>query len=141
MGRPHQRAQARHQFNRTDRISQTIREIVATQLERIGDERLDMVTVTGVTVDSDLNTAKVYYSAIVAEADGRLEAVAEAFDDVRWPIQKVVNRSITARKTPQVMFLPDEVLSAALRIEDIVAGRIDLAAEQAAEDDGTKNGG
>ena len=35
MGRPRQRAQARHQYNRTDRISETIREIVypAAQLE------------------------------------------------------------------------------------------------------------
>ena len=39
MGRPRQRAQTRHQFNRTDRIGQTIREIVATELERLGDER------------------------------------------------------------------------------------------------------
>ncbi|NLA35557.1 MAG: ribosome-binding factor A, partial [Actinobacteria bacterium] len=60
MARPRQRAQARHQYNRTDRIAETIREIVATQLERIADERADMVTVTGVKVDNDLNTAKVY---------------------------------------------------------------------------------
>lgn len=128
MARPRQRAQARHQFNRTDRIAQTVREIVATELERIDDERLELVTVTDVAVDADLATAKVYYSAIVAEQEGRLDEVAEAFEEVRWPIQQEVNRGIRARKTPQVSFLPDEVLTAALRIDDIVAGRVEPAA-------------
>ena len=41
MGRPRQRAQARHQYNRTDRISETVREVVATELERLGDPYVD----------------------------------------------------------------------------------------------------
>lgn len=129
MGRPRQRAQARHQYNRTDRISETIREIVATELERLGDERVDMVTVTGVTVDNDLNTAKVFYSALTAEAEGRVDEVAESLDEIRWPIQRVVNGAIRARKTPQIVFLPDDVLAAALRIDDIIAHRVLPAGE------------
>lgn len=124
MARPRQRAQARHQFNRTDRISETVREVVATELERLGDERVDMVTVTGVTVDGDLATAKVFYSALVAEADGRGDEVAEALEEIRWPIQRAVNGAIRARKTPQISFHRDEVLSAALRIDDILAERV-----------------
>lgn len=134
MARPRQRAQARHQFNRTDRISETIREIVATELERIGDERVDLVTVTGVDVDGDLATARVYYSAMTVEADGRGDEVAEALDEMRWTIQKVVNGAIRARKTPQISFHPDDVLAAALRIDDIIAHRIDPEAEAAAAD-------
>ncbi|NLA34249.1 MAG: ribosome-binding factor A [Actinobacteria bacterium] len=80
-------------------------------------------------VDNDLNTAKVYYSAIIAEHEGRLDEVAEALDEARWPIQQVVNRSIRARKTPQIQFLPDDVLAAALRIDDILAERIKPAGE------------
>jgi len=124
MGRPRQRAQTRHQFNRTDRIGQTIREIVATELERLGDERLELVTVTGVVVDGDLGTAKVYYSARTAEAEHRVDEVEGALEELRWPIQKVVNRAITARRTPQLSFHPDEVLAAALRIDDILAQRV-----------------
>ena len=129
MGRPRQRAQARHQYNRTDRISEQVREIVATELERLGDERVDMVTVTGVTVDNDLNTAKVFYSALTAEADGRLDDVAEALEEIRWRIQRVVNAAIRARKTPQLVFLPDDVLAAALRIDDIINHRVFPAGE------------
>lgn len=131
MGRPRQRAQARHQYSRTDRISQTVREIVATELERLGDERVDMVTVTSVVVDNDLQTAKVYYSALTAEAEGRVDDVAEALEELRWPIQRIVNGEIRARKTPQISFHPDDVLAAALRIDDIIAERVHPAGESA----------
>ena len=70
--------------HRTDRISETIREIVATQLTELDDERLELVTVTGVKVDNDLNRADVYYSALMAERDGRPRRVEEGLEEVRW---------------------------------------------------------
>jgi ribosome-binding factor A len=97
-----------------------IREIVAGELERLGDERLEMVTVTGVRVDGSLDTADVFYSAFTAEEDGRLDELDEAFEDVRWRIQKKVNGAIRARRTPQIRFRPDDVLEGALRIEEII---------------------
>lgn len=33
-----------------------------------------------------------------------------------------MNREVRARKTPQIAFLPDEVLSSALRVEEILRG-------------------
>jgi len=129
MARPRQRPQPRRQYSRTDRIAETIREIVATELERLGDERLDLVTVTNVVVDADLSTAKVYYSALTATAEDRTDQLAEGFEAVRWPIQRVVNKAMTARRTPQIVFVPDDVLSAALRIEDILAQRVEVAVE------------
>jgi ribosome-binding factor A len=113
----------RQQFHRTDRISEVVREVVATELERLDDERLDLVTVTAVDVDADLNTAKVYYSALTAEARDGLDEVVEALEEARWPIQRRVNATVRARKTPQISFLPDDVLRSALRIEDLLAGR------------------
>lgn len=97
-----------------------MREIVASELERIGDERLEMVTVTAVNVDASLEHADVFYSALSAEEDGRTDEVAEALEELRWPIQKLVNKEVRARKTPQITFRPDDVLSSALRIESIL---------------------
>lgn len=125
-GRPRS-SSPRRQFARTDRISEAVRSIVATELERIGDERLDLVTVTGVVVDGDLATAKVYYSALVAEQEGRADSVVDAFGDVRRTVQQAVNQGIRARRTPQVSFLPDDVLTSALRIDDLLAGRVESA--------------
>ncbi len=111
-------------YDRADRVAEQIRELVATELERIGDERLDLVTVTDVVVDGDLGVAHVYYSSLVASAEGRSEEVAKAMEERRHGLQGVVARSLTTRKTPRLEFAPDEVLEAALRIDDIVAGRV-----------------
>ncbi|CCM64087.1 MULTISPECIES: 30S ribosome-binding factor RbfA [Candidatus Microthrix] len=109
-------------FQRTDRIGETIRELVAGELERIGDERLDLVTITSADVDGDLARARVYYSAMLAGAEGRLDEVIEALDELRWPLQKVINRNIRARKTPQISFERDTSIEAGLRIEEVLAG-------------------
>lgn len=118
--RPPPRRAAR-QFSRTDRLGELVREVVASELERIGDERLDLVTITDVDVDGSLEHAAVFYSALQAEADGRLDQVAEALEDQRWKVQQVVNREVRARRTPQITFRPDEVLTSALRVEQILA--------------------
>ena len=127
MSRP--RSSSRQQFSRSDRVAETVREVVAVELERVGDERLDLVTVTAVEVDADLHSAKVYYSALVASQQGTEAMVADALEELRWRIQRAVNRAIRARKTPQVEFHPDQVLAQALRIDDILAKRIDPTVE------------
>ena len=114
------RPSAPRQFSRTDRIGELVREIVASELERIGDERLELVTVTAVDVDGSLERADVFYSALAAEEEGRAEEVAEALEDQRWKVQQVVNREVRARKTPQIRFRADTVLSSALRIDEIL---------------------
>ncbi|MFN7150908.1 MAG: 30S ribosome-binding factor RbfA [Microthrixaceae bacterium] len=114
------RPSAPRQYSRTDRVSELVREIVASELERIGDERLEMVTITAVDVDGALEHADVFYSALGADEDGRDEEVAEALEERRWKVQQVVNRDVRARRTPQIRFRKDTVLSSALRIDQIL---------------------
>ena len=122
------RPQARP-YDRTERISEAIRVIVATELERLGDESIEMVTVTGVRVAKDLATAEVFYSSMTAEADGRADSVVDGLELARKRIQRVVNNEIRLRKTPQIVFKPDDVLSAALHIEDLIEGRVEPAGD------------
>ncbi len=122
------RPQARP-YDRTERISEAIRVIVATELERIGDESIEMVTVTGVRVAKDLATAEVFYSSMTAEADGRAHTVVDGLELARKRIQRVVNNEIRLRKTPQIVFKPDDVLLAALHIEDLIEGRVEPAGD------------
>lgn len=121
---------AKRQYARTDRISEVIREIVAPELERIGDERLDLVTVTAVQVDGSLEHARVFYSAMSAQDEGRAGEVAEALEELRWPIQKLINQQMQTRKTPQISFEPDTVLASALRIDEILRDISDQDPEQ-----------
>ena len=109
-------------FARTDRIGELVRELVAEELERIADERLELVTITSADVDGDLARARVYYSAVLATEEGRSAEVAEALEQLRWPIQQVINRSVRARKTPQISFVRDTSIEAGLRIEAVRAG-------------------
>lgn len=114
-------------------MGELIREIVASELERIGDERLDLVTITAVVVDGALEHAEVYFSSLAAEEEGRMDEVAEALDELRWKLQQVVNREVRARRTPQIRFRPDTVLSSALRIDEILR---DLDRPDEGADDG-----
>lgn len=124
---------APRQYSRTDRLGELVREVVATELERIGDERLDLVTITDARVDGSLEHADVFYSCLQAEEDGRLDEVAEALEEQRWKVQQVVNRDVRARKTPQITFRHDDVLKTALRVDEILR---DMGPEDLGSDDG-----
>lgn len=113
---------APRQFSKSDRVSTLVRNIVADELERIGDDRLDLVTITSVRVDPDLARAKVYYSALTVTEAGRGGEVADALAEHRRKIQQVINRQVRTRKVPQIEFFEDDVLTQALHIEDVLRG-------------------
>ncbi|HNH96008.1 MAG TPA: 30S ribosome-binding factor RbfA [Microthrixaceae bacterium] len=130
---------ATRQYSRTDRLGELVREVVASELERIGDERLELVTITDATVDGSLEHADVFWSALQAEDDGRLDEVVEALEEQRWKVQQVVNREVRARKTPQISFRHDDVLRSALRVDQILRD-IEPGATGAPEPDGGSDG-
>ena len=55
---------AARRYERTARVNEVVREVLAEELERISDAGLGFVTVTGVEVTPDLRQATVYYSAL-----------------------------------------------------------------------------
>jgi ribosome-binding factor A len=103
---------------------------VAEELERIDDPRLELVSITSVDVDADLNRAIVSYDSLDGEA-GDAE-ILQAFGAHRVRLQSAVGRQIHARKTPVLQFRPDEVIRTAERIEQIL--RTDGAAATPAPD-------
>jgi ribosome-binding factor A len=108
---------------RTVRLGELLREVVAEELERIDDERLDLVSVTSVDVDADLNRAIVFYDSVAGEA-GDAEVLA-AFAAHRVRLQSAIGRQVHARKTPVLQFRPDEVIRSAERIEQILRDTTD----------------
>ena len=103
---------------RTARLGELLREVVAEELERIDDRRLELVSITSVEVDADLNRAIVSYDSLAGEA-GDAE-ILEAFAARRVRLQAAVGRQIHARKTPVLQFRPDEVIRHAERIEQLL---------------------
>jgi ribosome-binding factor A len=103
---------------RTARLGELLREVLAEELERIDDSRLELVSLTSVEVDADLNRAIVSYDSLAGEAGD--PEILEAFGKWRVRLQSAVGRQIHARKTPVLQFRPDEVIRQAERIEQLL---------------------
>ena len=102
-------------FPRTARVGEVLREVVAEELERLadGDDRLRLVTVTGVEVDPDLRHATVWLSSL--SEDGRT-----ALGEDRIRLQAAIARQVRLKHTPQLAFKADPAVASGQRIEDIL---------------------
>jgi ribosome-binding factor A len=119
MSRPRRASSpSQHRYPRTARLNESLREVIAEALTRIDDERLDMVTITSIDVDSEMNRAIVYFDSLLGE-DGDADILA-ALGSHRVRLQSSVARQIKAKKTPILSFRPDETIRAAERIERIL---------------------
>jgi ribosome-binding factor A len=107
-----------HRYPRTARLNESLREVIAEELIKIDDERLSLVTITAIDVDSEMNRASVYYDSLAGE-DGD-EEIVEALAQHRIRIQSAVGRQVRAKKTPILTFRPDDAIRAAERIERIL---------------------
>jgi len=104
-------------YPRTARLNELLREIIAEALERIDDDRLQLVTVISVDVDSDLHRALVYVSTLDPSTD---DEVLEALGELRIRVQGAVARQARLKRVPEVVFRIDEVLRSAERIDDLL---------------------
>ncbi len=107
-----------HKYPRSARLSETLREILAEELVRIDDERLELVTITNIDVDNELNRAIVYFDSLAGESGD--DAIIDVLEQHRRRMQASINRQIRAKKTPVLDFRPDDVIRAAERIDEIL---------------------
>ena len=107
-----------HRYPRSARVSETLREIIADDLVRFNDERLEFVTITTIDVDNELNRAVVYFDSLAGE-EGDAELV-EVLGSYRVRLQSSIARQIRTKKTPILEFRPDEVIRSAERIDEIL---------------------
>ncbi len=92
--------------------------MIAEDLIRIEDERLDFVTITSIDVDPEMNRAIVYFDSMFGEEGD--QGVIDAMNEHRPRLQASINRQMHARKTPILSFRPDEVIRSAARIEELL---------------------
>jgi len=107
-----------HRYPRSARVGQTLKEIIADELVRIGDERLEFVTITQIDVDDELNRAHVMFDSLAGEEGDGL--IVDALDEHRVRLQASIARQIRAKKTPILDFRPDDVIRSAERIDKIL---------------------
>ena len=113
--RTHQTAR---DYPRTARLNRLFQEILAEELERGDDDRLEMVTITAVTVEADLHRAVVLYDNPGGADDD--DDVIEAFGEIRARLQSAIARQARVKRTPELVFRPDDVLRGAARLEEVL---------------------
>ena len=102
-------------YPRTARVNELLREVLAEEIERLADadERLELVTITGVVVDADLRHATVLLSSLP-------ETAAAALELARVRLQAAVARQVRLKRTPQLAFAMDPAVAAGDRVENIL---------------------
>jgi ribosome-binding factor A len=113
-------------------LSEVLREVIADELTLIDDERLDLVTITAIDVDSEMNRAIVYFDSMFGEEGD--EGVVEALLEFRPRMQASINRQMHARKTPILSFRPDEVIRSAARSEELLRKQPDTSPISSSDD-------
>lgn len=113
-------------YPRTVRVNEVVREVLAEELERMSDPRLELVTVTGVDVSPDLKHARVYYTTVdvtdetAAEQEEHHHETANALLSARRHLQAVLGREVRLKYVPRLAFEPDPAIERGRRIENII---------------------
>ena len=101
------------------RVNSILREVLAEEIERLSDERLEFVTVTGVDTSPDLRHAVVYIDVLRDEQ--RDEAVA-ALNKAAPRLRGLVGRQVRMKYTPELRFEMDPGVVRGTRIEQLLRG-------------------
>lgn len=96
-------------------IRKSLSELIQFQLK---DPKIGFVTITDVTVTSDLSIAKVYVTFLGKEA--RNEAGLKALNRSKGYLRTELAKRLSIRKCPELIFLHDDALEKGNRIEKIL---------------------
>ncbi|HEV7863555.1 MAG TPA: 30S ribosome-binding factor RbfA [Acidimicrobiia bacterium] len=109
-------------YERTARVNEVVREVLAEELERLADQRMGFLTVTGVEVAPDLRQATVYYSALVPKegAAEAAQATAEALREAAPQLQAAIGRQVRMKYTPLLVFREDPAMRTGERVDEIL---------------------
>jgi|TARA_B100001540_G_scaffold83707_1_gene75365 ribosome-binding factor A len=116
------RSNRTREYQRSARLNELLREIIAEELERVDDDRLDWVSVVSVEVDNELTKARVYLSSLEQDEDEIIKVLSE----YRGRFRKVIGRSARIRRVPDLTFMIDPSIRTGNRIEEILT-ELDIA--------------
>jgi ribosome-binding factor A len=104
-----------HPYPRSARVNQILREVISDELVRLADldDRLGLLTVTGVQTTPDMRHAMVYLDSLEPVA-------AEALNERRAQIQGSVNAQTRLKRTPKLSFMADPAIASGNAVEDVL---------------------
>ena len=111
------RRNAPRDYPRTARPNELLREIIASQIDRIDDDRLGWVSVSGVDVDNELTLARVYLSSL----DEDMGESVEVLEENKGTIKKAIGDQARLRRVPELQFITDPAIQSGGRVEEILS--------------------
>jgi ribosome-binding factor A len=107
------------QHKRSDKIAETIHEVVSSILARgLNDPRIGFVTITAVEVTDDLHLARIFFTAI-GDDHARRESEA-GLNSAKGYIRRELGKSLTMRYTPDIIFKYDHSQDYGSRIDALL---------------------
>lgn len=98
------------------KVNSILREVLADEVEKLSDSRLELVTVTGVDTAPNLRKAIVYVDALDQDHEGVLEALIAA----RPRLQREIARQVRIKYTPVLDFEIDPAIVTGTKIDNII---------------------
>lgn len=99
------------------RVNSTLREVLAEEIERMSDTRLELVSVTAVDTAPDLRHAKVYIDVLGEESQ---EDALTALRGAAKRLQARIGGQVRMKYTPTLEFAIDPGIRGGERIEQIL---------------------
>ena len=108
-------------YDRTDRVSQKLHEILARLLLReVRDPRVQGVEVTDVEVTPDLKHARVFWVLIQESEESDRREANEGLEAAKGYLQREIGGKLDTKYTPELDFRFDESIERGRRIEELL---------------------
>ena len=98
------------------KVNSTLREVIAEEVERLNDSRLELVSITGVETSPNLRHAVVYIDVLADDASAALAALQRA----SHRLQSAIARQVRMKYTPTLEFTVDPGVIGGERIDAIL---------------------
>lgn len=106
-------------YPRAERVREAIKEVLASEVERLKDPGVGFVTITEVTISPDLRNAKAYYT--VYGSDLERASTRDGLRRATKHLRSAVAHQIRLRYAPTLEFVEDPVPERVSRIDTILA--------------------
>lgn len=114
---------------RMRRVNESVRAVIAESITGLGDPRIGIVTVTGVSVSPDLREARVYVSVFGGKK--KRAAALVSLEHARNVVQGKLANELHMKRTPHVTFEYDPTVERGVQMTKLID---DLAPETPSDD-------
>jgi ribosome-binding factor A len=104
-------------FNRMRRVNSIVQQVLAEEVERLKDPRLEMVSITGVETAPNLRAATVFFSSLDLD---RADDAKVALESAAPRLRRALGSEVRLKYTPALSFELDSGIAGGERIDSIL---------------------